>query len=217
MFIVKNRYCEEAGEGEGGGEGPTAEELQAKLAEYEKSIEGLKAKNDELLGETKKAKALRREAEEIAKREAEEKAKAAGDYEQLHKSAMQELEKERAKIAEITAKQAAKDIKINAMKIAGELADGTNAELLSEFVAKRLSYSEGDIKVTDADGNLTISSTDDLKNEIKGDARFAALLKGSQSSGGGASGGGSNGGGAAKNIKLTSTQKIAEGLRDTGI
>jgi len=84
-----------------------------------------------------------------------------------------------------------------AMKIATELADGSNAELLAEFLGRRLKFTDEGIKVTDAAGNLTVSSMDDLKKEFAGDARYAALLKGNQSSGGGASGG-SNGGGAAK-------------------
>ncbi len=213
MFIIKNRLMEgEGGESGSGSNEPSIKDLQTQLAEATKSIEGLKSKNDELLGETKKAKALKREAEEHAKTEAEEKAKAKGDYEQLHKSAMAELEKERTKNIDIVKRQSAKDIKINAMKIAGELADGANAELLSEFVSRRLSYSDGEVKVTDKDGALTISSFDELKTEFKGDVRYASLLKGNQSSGGGASGGNSSG--AANNIKLTSTQKIAEGLKE---
>ncbi len=213
MFILKNRVCEESGEGGEGGSSdtPTVEQLQEQIAGALKSIDSLKAKNDELLGEKKKEANKRREAEELAKTEAEEKAKAKGDYEQLHKSAMDELEKERKINTDNIARQSAKDIKISAMQIAGDLADGTNAELLSEFVAKRLKYSEGEVKVTDLNGELTISTISDLKTEFSNDERFSSLLKGNQSSGGSAAG--SNNGGGAANTTLSSTQKIAEGLR----
>jgi hypothetical protein len=83
------------------------------------------------------------------------------------------------------------------MRIAAELADGSNAELLSDFISRRLKYHEDGVKVTDAQGNLTVSSLDDLKAEFKNNPKYSALLKGNQSSGGGASGG-SNSGGAAK-------------------
>jgi len=206
-----HNYYEEHDDGKGGSsDEPTIKELQAQLAEATKSIDGLKSKNDELLGEKKKEANKRREAEETAKREAQEKAEAAGNYEQLHKSAMDELEKARKENTEIISRQSAKDIKITAMKIAGDLADGKNAELLSEFVTKRLSYSDGNVKVTNKDGDLTISTFDELKTEFKNDDTFASLLKGNQSNGGGATGSDLNGGGAAK---LTSTQRIAEGLK----
>ena len=83
------------------------------------------------------------------------------------------------------------------MKLAADLADGANAELLSEFIGRRLKFHEDGVKVTDVNGNLTVSSFDDLKSEFKNDARYSALLKGNQPSGGGASGG-SNSGGATK-------------------
>jgi hypothetical protein len=83
------------------------------------------------------------------------------------------------------------------MKIAADLAEGSNIDLLSTFIDTRLSFQDGALKVTDGSGNLTISSLDDLKAEFKNDARFASLLKGNQSSGGGATGG-NNSGSAAK-------------------
>ena len=200
MLNIKYRLMNEAGAGEGGGEGGsevTVEQLQAQMEEIQKSNEALKSKNEELLGETKKAKAVRREAEETPRKAAEDKAKAAGDFEQLHKSAMQENEQLKVQIAERDQRDHKNMVNTQAMKIAVSLADGNNAEILSEFVAKRLKVSEGEVKVLDESGNLTIPSMEDLKTTFKNDGRYSSLLKGNQSSGGGASGG-SNGGGAAK-------------------
>ena len=68
MFILKHKLQEQENNGEqgsgGGGETLTVEQLQAQLAEEKKQTESMRLKMDELLGETKKAKDLRRQAEE---------------------------------------------------------------------------------------------------------------------------------------------------------
>jgi len=157
----------------------------------------MKAKMDELLTEAKKAKSAKREIEEQSQVERERIAREKGDFEQLHRSSeeryqatVKELESMRASVANEKRNNAA-------MKVATELAEGANAELLSEFISRRLKYHDDGVKVTDSSGDLTVSTLDDLKAEFKNDARYSALLKGNQSSGGGASGG-SNSGGAAK-------------------
>jgi len=157
----------------------------------------MKAKMDELLTEAKKAKSAKREIEEQSQLERERIAREKGDFEQLHRSSeeryqatVKELESMRASVANEKRNNAA-------MKVATELAEGANAELLSEFISRRLKYHDDGVKVTDSSGDLTVSTLDDLKAEFKNDARYSALLKGNQSSGGGASGG-SNSGGAAK-------------------
>ncbi len=157
----------------------------------------MKAKMDELLTEAKKAKSAKREIEEQSQIERERIAREKGDFEQLHRSSeeryqatVKELDSMRASVANEKRNNAA-------MKVATELAEGANAELLSEFISRRLKYHDDGVKVTDSSGDLTVSTLDDLKAEFKNDARYSALLKGNQSSGGGASGG-SNSGGAAK-------------------
>lgn len=188
----------EGGDG-GGGAGPTLEELQAQIDTLTQSNSALEAKNNELLGETKAAKKARREAEEAARLEAENKAKAAGDHEQLYKSSEEarlKLQQEHESLVESVANEKRNN---EAMKIAAKLADGDNADLLSEHIAKRLKFVDGELKVTDNNGGLTVSTVDDLSTEFQNNARFSALLRGNQSSGGGAAGG-SKSGGAAKVI-----------------
>lgn len=170
-----------------------AVDLKALMAENA----AMKAKMDELLTEAKKAKTAKREIEEQSQIERERIAREKGDFEQLHKSSeeryqstVRELEAMRQNVANEKRNNAA-------MKVATELADGPNAELLSEFIARRLKYHDDGVKVTDSSGDLTVSTLEDLKAEFKNDARYSALLKGNQSSGGGAAGG-SNSGGAAK-------------------
>tara|TARA_R110001606_G_scaffold74779_2_gene173430 strand:- start:917 stop:1561 length:645 start_codon:yes stop_codon:yes gene_type:complete len=157
----------------------------------------MKAKMDELLTEAKKAKQAKREIESETQSERERIAKEKGDYEQLHKSSQERYESTVAELESLRGTIAQEKKGNVAMKLAAEIADGANAELLSEFIGRRLKFHDDGVKVTDNSGNLTVSSLSDLKTEFQNDARYSALLKGNQSSGGGASGG-SNSSGATK-------------------
>jgi seryl-tRNA synthetase len=136
-----------------------------------------------LLTETKRAKQAKREVEAQAEADRERIAKEKGDFEALHRSAEERY------------KATAQELESLRVTISNEKRD--NAAMRSDFISRRLKYHEDDVKVTDAQGNLTVSSLDDLKAEFKSNPKYSALLKGNQSSGGGASGG-SNSGGAAK-------------------
>ena len=157
----------------------------------------MKAKMDELLTEAKKAKQAKREIESETQSERERIAKEKGDYEQLHKSSQERYESTVAELESLRGTIAQEKKGNVAMKLAAEIADGANAELLSEFIGRRLKFHDDGVKVTDNSGNLTVSSLSDLKTEFQNDAKYSALLKGNQSSGGGASGG-SNSSGATK-------------------
>jgi len=189
-------------------------EAAAKVADLQEQFDKVLAKKEELLTETKQAKEKQRLADEQARLDQEELAKKKGDYEQLHKSAMSENEKLKEAIQERDTRDAKNAVESTAMKLSISVADGDNAEMLSRFVADRLQYADGGVKVLDKDGQLTISTLDQLKEEIISDSRFAALLKGNQSSGGGATGGSNSGGAANSNKTQTSTQRIAEGLKE---
>ncbi len=192
--IYERKYRDEAGEdGDKGGGNDDV------IADLKSQIESMQAKNNELLGEKKREATKRREAEEAASAKSKEKALAEENYKQLFESSEKEREKVNTELSDLR-NGIAKEKRGNAaMKIASGLAEGANAELLAEFVMKRLKYTDNALKVTDEKGDLTISSLSDLEKEIQNDVRYSALLKGSQSSGGGA-GGGKNGGGAAKEM-----------------
>ncbi|MBK5518416.1 hypothetical protein [Pseudomonas sp. TH10] len=159
-------------------------------------LEGLKRQNQVLLDEAKEAKRLKREADEKLAKEQLDAAKAKGDFEQLYASSEQALAIERARLVELTTSIERQGIAAAASKIATGIADGENAEILSEFVERRLKIVEGLVKVTDAAGNLTIASLDDLAKEFQQAPRYASLVRGTQANGGGAAGG--KGGGATK-------------------
>ena len=195
--LLKPVYQEEAG-GEGGGSGgPTIEELQTALAAAQNSVAALENKQVELLDEAKKAKAQRKAIEDAARVDAETKAKGEGNFEQLYKSSEAARLALQDEYSSLKGNVANEKRNGEAMKLAMSMADGANAELLSEQIAKRLKFTDEGLKVTDANGNLTVSSLKDLATEFQTNDRYASLLKGNQSSGGGASGG-SNSGGAAK-------------------
>jgi chromosome segregation ATPase len=161
-------------------------------------FDAIKSKNDELLTETKTAKEAKRKAEADAITEKDRMAKESGDFESLYKSSSEKLQMTESTLSQLQGRIEKEQKGNAAMKIAADLAEGSNIDLLSTFINTRLSFQEGNLKVTDGSGNLTISSLDDLKAEFKNDPKFASLLKGNQSSGGGATGGDNTSGGAAK-------------------
>lgn len=211
LFMNQDRlygrsFREEAGEGEGtGGEGGESEgdggdsDLAARLEKLEAENNAMRESLERAVTREKQAKAARREADAKAAQEAEERARSAGDFEQLHKSSEEARKALQAQLDDLQSGIARERESGTAMKIAAELADGANADILSRFIGERLRYTDEGIKVTNNNGELTVSTLDDLKNEFANSERYGSLLRGRQSSGGGASGGRS-GGGAAKEM-----------------
>jgi len=157
-------------------------QLQARLQE---ETTGLKSKVDELLGEKKRVQQEREEAREQARLEAEEKAKAENNYKQLFESRSEENNQLRAQIDRMNAEAQQQKINEQAVKLAAQLTKDTGrAQLLQKEFSQRLSLVDGELRVTDPSGQLTVSSLDDLVNSIKTDYPF--LVDGIQASGGGA-------------------------------
>jgi len=207
MFRIYNRVLrdeEKGGDGSGGGGDEKTytkedfDKLSADLVSAQGESTSMKAKMDELLGETKKAKALKKQADDEKVSIAKAKAIKDNDFEQLFNSSEQQRESSDNRYNELLGKIATDKQKAEAMKLAIQLADGDNAELLSQFIAPRLKYTDDGVKILDINGQLTVSTLEDLKTEFQNNARYSALLKGNQSSGSGAPGG--NSGSAADNI-----------------
>lgn len=152
----------------------------------QEDVSGLKRQRDELLAEKKAEQERRRAAEEQAQREADERARAEGNYQQLFESSQAELERERQARADLQRSNEQRDINLAATRIATAIADGDNADILKEFIAKRLKVAEGQVRVTDDSGNLTVSALADLQREFESSPRYASLVRGSQAGGGGA-------------------------------
>lgn len=178
--------------------------LNADIPEPDADLEGLKAKRDELLGETKKEREKRqaaeaelqriREAQEQAERE---KAKESNDIDSLEKSFKAQLDKTKTdyegkvgslekQIYNLTVGQTAKDI-------ANELAiKGSSIALLphiqNRLALETLEDGTQEIKVLDLQGNKTLMDLNDLKDEFRANDAFKPLIVGSNASGGGANG-----------------------------
>lgn len=199
---------EGTGEGAGAGDTGAAPELPPEVQQRLAAAEKLAAENERLQAKINEANKHAKAAERQAAEEARRKAEAEGNYQQLFESSEKERDSWMQKYTDLENTVHQKEVNQTALKIAGELAEGANIEILSEFLAKRLKFAEDGVKVTDESGNLTVSTLDDLKREFSGSARFASLIKGNQASGGGASGGDS-GGSTAKEVSRTDFDRMA--------
>lgn len=161
------------------------EDTQDYKALYEKTLQDLEkvaAHKEQLYKETKAAKAAKEQAALEAQKLVEETAKKNGEFEKLWKTASQEKEELLQQLKAL--KHGSRQEKLNAasMKIAAELADGHNAELLSEFVKRNLE------NLADDDGSLSDDIVKAVASEFKGNEKFKSLLRGSKAAGGGAPG-----------------------------
>lgn len=188
-------------------------------------MDGLKAKNDELLGETKQERQKRKELEtRLAEIEAEKAknaediARAKGDVESIEKSYLEKLQKQdtdyggkistlEKQIYDLTVGQAATNL-------ANELSIKGSAIALLPHIQNRLALEQGDdgqqqIRVLDANGNKTAMSLDDLKQEFRSNEAFKPLIAASGASGSGANGanGGAGGGGVPKRLSDCKTME----------
>lgn len=174
-------------------------------------MDGLKAKNDELLGETKQERQKRKELEtRLAEIEAEKAknaediARAKGDVESIEKSYLEKLQKQdtdyggkisalEKQIYDLTVGQAATNL-------ANELSIKGSAIALLPHIQNRLSLEQDEngqrvIKVLDVNGSKTLMTLEDLKQEFRSNEAFKPLIAASGASGSGANGANSGAGG----------------------
>ena len=156
-------------------------------------VSGLKRKIDELLTEKKAVQQKASEAEELAREGAEEKLRKANDFEQLYNSSESERKKASQELATLKANLERQQVASQAGQVASSLTkDTARAKLLTEQISSRLSLVDGEIRVLDGNGNLTVSTVQELTQSIK--AEYPFLVDGSQAAGGGATGGNSGAG-----------------------
>lgn len=182
----------------------TVEELQAELAaaaakqaDTDKQLAAVLAKQDELLSETKAAKAAKKAAEEKAAVEAEELLKKSGDVSALEKSWQEKLAKREqdltAQITSLTGNLNGLLVDNVAAKMAGELALPGSADLLMPHIRSRLATEIKDGQfvtvVRDLKGQPSALTVEELAKEFSANAAFAPVLVGSKATGGGAAGG----------------------------
>ena len=177
----------------------------------QEDVSGLKRKIDELLTEKKSVQQKANEADEQAKAELAAKLKNANDYEQLYNSSESEREKATVELATLKANLQQQQVASQASTVASKLTkDTARAKLLSAQIVSRLSLVDGEVRVLDANGNLTVSSVEELTASIK--AEYPFLVDGSQAAGGGATGGNS-GAGDAKTVSRADFDNLGQSER----
>ncbi len=201
----------------------TAEEIAAEAvaaadAVWKEKMEAMAADNERLNAKIAEANKHTKAAEAQAAKEAREKAAAEGNFKQLYESseaARLEAEEARDKINQLFEQQ-------NINDIAGTIALKLNpieaaVSDLKSKIASRLKYSEDGVKVTDKKGNLTISTIEQLTEELKGSADYSYMLKGNQSSGGSANGGSNGSGASGDTIKRADFEALNPAQRQATI
>lgn len=158
---------------------------QAKQAE----IEAIKSNRDEILNE-KKALQDKQNAEKSEKEKLEqEKARAKGDFEAIENQYKDKIASLEQEIVRRDKQRDTDIVQTTALKLASSLSDNpNNQEVLQMLIEKRLVAENGQVKITDSSGNLTIASLDDFAKEIKTSGKYDALITGTKASGTGASG-----------------------------
>lgn len=191
------------------------EELQAALAETNKRVEALSAKNEELLGEVKTERQKRREAEEAraqadeeARAKAEEAAKASGNAEEIQRTIearyKAQMEKAQREAQDATAQ-------LNRYVIDGSIRDAlAQAEIAATFgKAAALLFKDGrNIEVKDGQAFVDgVPIADAVKEWAAADG--AAFKAAGQATGGGAPGGGKSGGKTLAEMTQDERMKLA--------
>ena len=170
----------------------TTENTKSDNTELDKlkaEIERLRKHNETLLSE-KKAETEKRKAEQAEKdKQAEELARKKGDFETLEKQYQDKIAGLERQLQDNIAERNADLIKAQSAKMAGQLSTNPhNQEILQMLIEKRLTADNGTVKVTDINGNATISTLDDLVKEFKDGGKFDSLIDGTKASGTGSTG-----------------------------
>ena len=158
------------------------QESKPSYEELAKRLDSVLAKHNQLMDETKTAK---RERSRLEAEQAENDSKSAeknGEFEKLWKAAAKEKEDLSNQIKAMKHGSRSEKLDLASMRIATELADGDNAELLSEFIKRNLE------SIADDDGTLGEDVLKAVASGFKNNGKFKSLLRASKASGGGAPG-----------------------------
>lgn len=158
------------------------QEYNNKLQE---TVKGIQAKNAELLAEKQQWKRERDDAEKLAQERAEEKAKAENNYKQLFESQKQESDNLKSKLSEFQENIKRQKVQSEASKLASSLTkDVMKAKILEQQFSQRLQIVDGELRIVDDRGQLTVQTLNDLTQSVKESYPF--LIDGSQATGGSA-------------------------------
>ena len=184
----------------------TAEEVQQKI---ESEVSGLKAKVEELLGESKSAKQKARELEELQRTQEDEALKQREEFKTLYERE-QKAKAELSEKYETFAKRVQqKEIEGASLSIAAELTrDTKRAELLREQIGRFARYTDDGVK-------FEMGGVEVDREKVVGHIteNYPFLIDGSGASGGGATGG-KNGGAGKSWTDMSEAEHVALYKRD---
>lgn len=171
--------------------------FRLQLEGYEDPAALLRAKNHEKQqrqAAEQKTRELQEQIEQLQEQIdglGDDKHRKKGDVAALEQSYKDKIEKLKADHAKELAGRDAQISKLLvdnvADSMAAELSDAP--ELLSDIIRKRLTVKDGETRVLNADGEMVATTVDELKEEIRSNKKYAAVIRGSQGSGGGSGGG----------------------------
>lgn len=188
-----------------------AVDYKAEFEQLKKEFDSVLSKNQELLGETKRAKEAKRALEAEDKKRAEQN----GEFERLLKMEQEEKAKILEQLNGLQQNVFNEKINTQAHKIANELkAIPESADILAELIARELKSIAGE------HGEVSETALKSLKHQFSNDDKYKPLLVGNQSNGGGATGAASS---APKDKIMTradfdnlAPMRKAEFMRDGG-
>lgn len=164
----------------------TEDEVRALV---EKETGGLKAKVDELLGESKTAKQKARELEDEKARAEEERQREKGEFKSLYEREQKAKQELADKFGEFQSRIQKQEISLEAAKLAGQLAkDTSRAELLAEKVAQLAKHTDEGVRFEL--GGVAVDHDAVLKHLTE---KYPFLVDASGANGGGAPVGNQNG------------------------
>lgn len=179
----------------------TEEEVRQKI---EAEVTGLKAKVEELLGESKSAKQKARELEELQRQHEEDALKKREEFKTLYEREQKSKSELEEKYLQFAKKVQEKEIESASTGIAAELTrDTKRAALLKKEIAQFAKYTDDGVKYEM--GGIEVTK-DKVIQHLQDQYPF--LIDGSGASGGGATGGAS--GGAGKGFAQMSEKERVE-------
>lgn len=166
-------------------------DYKAELDKAKADLDKYKRENTDFFTDMKKYKQKAKEYEEVLAK-TNKVAEESKTYQERYESLSKQYEKEKVTNQK---KQNAYDqerIRNKAMTLANNLQplDDDAADMLADYLEKRLKMTEDGIAILDKDGKLSNLKEVDLKEEFKAVERYKRLMRGRDSSGSGAAGSG---------------------------
>lgn len=152
-------------------------------------IESLKNHNALLLSEKKTEQQRKKDALAEKERLEAEQARKNGDVEAITKQYETKVTELQNELARRDAAQEKALIDRTALDIASQLTDNTNnRDIIATLINNRFKVVDGQIKVLNADGEISINDLNAFKNELVASGKYDSLISGTRATGVGSTG-----------------------------